>query len=370
MVNELEKNYLLWLSRIKNISLKKKLDALGYFKNAKTIFNIQKQDFIDSRIFSLRDIENIIKNQNENLINEYLLELSKHKMKFTSISCEEYPFLLKNIYDPPIILYYYGILPKPNSINISIVGTRNSTAYGKEITYDLTKNLSQNNICIVSGMANGIDSVAHLGVIENVGTTIAVLGNGVDICYPSNNINLRNKIIENGAIISEYPPGTNPISYNFPERNRIISGLSVATVVVEAPKKSGALITADFALNQGRDVFAYPGNVLSKNSTGTNELIKDGANLITSYEDILNYYDIIGDNKIKNKKLQIHNKKIDNLSDIEKNIYSIITIEGITIDLIVNKTNINLDSAISTLTSLEILGLIKRIPGQKFALKI
>lgn len=360
----LEKNYLLWLSRIKKINLSHKLMALSYFANAKAIFNSTKQDLIKSKIFSEKDIEIIISNQNFKIIDEYLFELDKYKMNFISISCKEYPYLLKKIVDPPLVLYYYGTL----TINpcISIVGTRLCSDYGKKIAYTLSKNLGKNELCIVSGMASGIDSFAHLGIIENTGNTIAVLGNSIDICYPSHNSNLYKKIIEKGAIVSEYPPNTKPHPSFFPRRNRIISGFSMGIIVVEAPLKSGTLITVNFALEQGRDVFAFPGNIFSKNSMGTNALIKDGANLITSYKDILEYYNIVEKN-VNTPKNNISN---NNLSKIENDIYKLITIEGTSIEVIVAATKHNINDVISTLTFLEIYGLIKRIPGQKFALKI
>lgn len=365
----MEKNYLLWLSRIKKVGIKKKLRAIDYFKNSENIFKATKSQLISSNIFTANNINYILEDQKESIIKEYLEELENYKMHFVSISCPDYPHLLKNIIDPPIVLYYYGTLPN-NKISISIVGTRICSQYGKEITYPFSRDLGKNNICIVSGMASGIDSVAHTGITDNIGTTIAVLGNSVDICYPSHNESLRREIIKKGAIISEYPPNTKPLPSYFPARNRIISGLSQGIAVVEAPKKSGSLITVNFGLEQGRDIFAFPGNIFSKNSVGTNELIKDGAYLITSYKDILDFYGISEDKEeIKKINLQIL-EKIDNLSDIEKNIYELITIEGTTVEFIIGKTKLEYGTVLSNLTFLEIKGLIKRIPGQKFALKI
>lgn len=365
----MEKKYLLWLSRIKSFGLKKKYMALNYFKNANSIFNASKRDLMDCKIFSLEQIDTIVKSQKVDLIEEYLLELKKYNMKYVSINCTDYPHLLKKIFDPPMILYYYGNLPN-DIFTISIVGTRICSTYGKEISYSLGRDLGKNNICVVSGMASGVDTYSHLGIIDNGGTTIAVLGNSVDICYPSHNEKLHSEIIKRGCIISEYPPNTKPRPHFFPARNRIISGLSHGTIVVEAPIKSGSLITTDFALEQGRDVFAFPGNIFSKNSTGTNQLIKEGAALITSYKDILEFYELDEDiSSSKKINLQI-SEKIDNLSLVEKNIYNLVTVDGTTVEFIISETKLDYGDVLANLTFLEIKGLIKRIPGQKFALKI
>ena len=199
-----------------------------------------------------------------------------------------YPNKLKLIYDPPELLYCLGDIRLLNEPSIAIVGTRNASNYGKRIAYNLSQELSKRGVTIISGLASGIDSYAHEGAFKNVGKTIAVLGSGIDVIYPKENEDLYKSIIKNGGlIVSEFPLGTKPEKDNFPKRNRIISGLSDGVVVVEAKKKSGALITADLALEQGRSVFAVPGNIDSQNSEGTNNLIKEGAVPVTSYLDIL-----------------------------------------------------------------------------------
>ena len=199
-----------------------------------------------------------------------------------------YPNKLKSIYDPPELLYCLGDIRLLNEPSIAIVGTRNASNYGKRIAYNLSQELSKRGVTIISGLASGIDSYAHEGAFKNVGKTIAVLGSGIDVIYPKENEDLYKSIIKNGGlIVSEFPLGTKPEKDNFPKRNRIISGLSDGVVVVEAKKKSGALITADLALEQGRSVFAVPGNIDSQNSEGTNNLIKEGAVPVTSYLDIL-----------------------------------------------------------------------------------
>lgn len=207
-----------------------------------------------------------------------------------SIESKEYPEQLKNIYNPPIKLYVLGNKKLLEQKGIAIVGCRNASQYGKKVALRFAKDLSENRINIISGLALGIDTCAHLGTLRKngIGKTIAVLGSGLDEIYPKQNIELAKQIIKNGGcIISEYSFGAKPEKLNFPKRNRIISGLSRGVLVVEANEKSGSLITADFALEQGREVFAIPGNILNSTSVGTNNLIKQGAKLVTSYEDIL-----------------------------------------------------------------------------------
>lgn len=215
----------------------------------------------------------------------------QHNVGIISIQDEEYPQMLKNIYDPPTSLYIIGNKKILNNDSIAIIGCRECSQYGKNVAQELAYNIAKQEINIVSGLAKGIDSEAHYGSILAGGKTIAVLGNGLDTIYPSENIKLAKKILQTGgAIISEYPLGEKPQKQNFPERNRIVSGMSAGIIVVEAKEKSGTLITVDHALEQGRDVFVVPGNINSENSKGTNDLIKQGAKPITSYQDILQEY--------------------------------------------------------------------------------
>ena len=208
-----------------------------------------------------------------------------------SIKNTNYPEQLRNIYAPPLKLYILGNKEILNKIGIAIVGTRNASEYGKKVALQISKDLSAIGINVISGLAVGIDTYAHLGSLQKncIGKTIAVLGSGLDEIYPKQNIELAKQIIKSGGcIISEYKLGTKPERLHFPQRNRIISGLSKGVLVVEAKEKSGSLITADFALEQGRDVFAVPGNISSLKSVGTNNLIKQGAKLVNNYMDIVN----------------------------------------------------------------------------------
>ena len=215
------------------------------------------------------------------------------KIEEILIHSKEYPDKLKNIYDPPSKLYILGNKELLKQKSVAIVGARKATQYGKIVAYEFSKELAEKGINIISGLAIGIDTCAHIGAIQaqnisNIGKTITVLGSGINNIYPKQNIELARKIIKSGGcIISEYPLDTKPEKLNFPQRNRIISGLSDGVLVVEASKTSGSLITAEFALEQGKEVFAIPGNITKEGSKGCNELIKDGATIITSSQEIL-----------------------------------------------------------------------------------
>ncbi|MGC9125541.1 MAG: DNA-processing protein DprA, partial [Caldisericaceae bacterium] len=198
-----------------------------------------------------------------------------------------FPSQLRDIKESPLVIYIKGSLEKTDSFSVSIVGSRKCTEYGKAVARELSKKLAQLGIAVVSGLAYGIDSEAHKGALSVNGRTVAVLGSGVDVVYPRENRFLYDEIVEKGAVISEFPLGTKALKFNFPFRNRIISGLSLATIVVEAQEKSGSLITANYALEQSREVFAVPGNITSSCSKGTNLLIRDGAIPLLSYEDVL-----------------------------------------------------------------------------------
>ena len=223
-------------------------------------------------------------------------ERRKMRIEEISIDSKKYPQKLRNVYNPPLKLYVLGNKKILNNKGIAIVGTRDCTKYGKNISFKFSKELTQKGFNIISGLALGIDTYAHLGNVQinmenskSIGKTIAVLGCGIDELYPKQNKILAKQILKTGGcIISEYPNGTKPNKANFPQRNRIISGLAESIIVVEAGERSGAIITANLALEQGKEIFAVPGDITKKQSIGTNKLIKDGAFVITEVNDILN----------------------------------------------------------------------------------
>lgn len=283
------------------------------------------------------------------------IELSQKKgFKVITISSEKYPMSLKNIKDPPIVIYMKGDIIKSDENAISIVGSRKCTVYGRAVAGLFSRELALKGITIVSGLAVGIDTIAHKGALTAKGRTIAVLGSGIDHIYPSCNRGLYEEVVKNGAVISEFPLGTRPLSYNFPFRNRIISGLSIATLVVEAAKRSGSLITARLAAEQGRDVFAIPGNITSDVSKGTNQLIKDGAIPVTDVNDILEYLGM--DTEPSKANLS--------LSDEEKAVLQVMDNGAKTAETIAKETKIAPSKLVSLLTYMEVKGLIKRAAGR------
>ena len=270
---------------------KRKKNLLQYFKTIENLYNAKEEELLKVDGIGKKLAQVILDQITRGKVDKHIDFMIKHGVDIISIQDEEYPQMLKGIYDPPISLYIRGNKTILNNLSISVIGCRECSKYGKNVAYELAYNIAKENINIVSGLARGIDSTAHKGAIMAKGTTIAVLGNGLDTIYPSENISLANEILKSGgAIISEYPLGEKPQKQYFPERNRIVSGLSKGLIVVEAKEKSGTLITVDFALEQGRDIFVVPGNINSINSTGTNELIKQGAKPITSYKEVTEEY--------------------------------------------------------------------------------
>lgn len=280
-------NYWIWLSTIKNLGPIRKKKLLDAFETPEKIYKSNKKDLIKVDGIGEEIIYNIENSKDIDLLLRYENYIQKHNIRILNINDNEYPSLLKNIYDPPITLYIKGDISYLNKVGIAIIGCRDATEYGLQVASTIAYSLSSSNIVIISGLARGIDTTSHIAAIAANGKTIAVLGNGVDVIYPPENYNLYKNIIENGIIISEYIVGTKPNPYNFPQRNRIISGLSKGVVVIEAKIKSGTMITTDFALEQGKELYAVPGNIFSKQSEGTNELIKQGAKVLTNVSDIL-----------------------------------------------------------------------------------
>lgn len=273
-------------------------------------------------------------------------------IKLILASDENYPNLLKEISDPPLALYQLGKYDEQRP-RIAVVGTRRLTTYGKSVAEKLSKELAQLQITIVSGLASGIDTCSHLAALEEKSETIAVLGSGLDNIFPSSNKKLAEKITKQGALISEYALGAPPLKHHFPARNRIVSGLSLGTLVIEAPLKSGALITSRLALEQNREVFAVPGSILSKNSEGTNELIKSGAKLVNCVEDILIEL---------NLPLPDHSSiSINNLTREEELLLEIIknSEEPLPVDTIISQSQMEASSVNQNLTFLELKNLIK-----------
>lgn len=282
-----EKVYWVWISRIPKVGTKTIQKLLKIYKTPEKIYNLTKQELINCKI-QKQVIENILDKKYRNNLNEYINYMEKEKIDIITIMDKEYPQKLKQISDFPMYLYTKGNIKLLNKKSIAMVGSRNCTNYGKNVAKDIGRKLVENNIVVVSGLAKGIDTYSHLGALFGNESTIAVLGNSIDSIYPQENKWLAKEILnKNGLIISEYVMGAELKKINFPARNRIISGLSDGVLVIEAKEKSGALLTVDFALEQGKEVFAIPGNIYSNFSKGTNGIIKEGAKLISNVDDIL-----------------------------------------------------------------------------------
>ncbi len=287
--------------------------------------------------------------------------MEKHQVKAITILDSHYPVLLKEIYGAPPIFYYRGSIENLSTYTLAIVGTRKLSPYGQQVTENLVRELAGSGLTIVSGLALGIDTIAHLSAIKHNLETVAVLGSGLDErnIYPSSNRQLAREIMaQNGLLISEYPVGTMPLRYNFPLRNRIISGLSKATLIIEAGESSGALLTANYALEQNREVMAIPGHITSPTSIGTNNLIKQGAKSITKVEDILETFQL--------PLLTPAPKVPANLSPTENTILQHLTNEPIHIDLLSKQTNLSIQILNSNLSLLEIKGLARNIGNMNF----
>lgn len=333
-------------------------------------------NLLNSNFISLVNVEGI----SQHLANRILKQIDKYKeysikiekelekldklgAKWVTFWSDNYPKNLKSIFSPPIILYYKGTLNESDINSIAVVGTRMPTQYGKNLSEKFSDEIASQGLTVVSGLARGIDSYAHRGALKNNGRTIAIIGSGLDVIYPSENNKLFEEISKNGAVISEYILGTKPDAQNFPKRNRIISGLSLGTLVIETKTSGGALQTAAYALEQNREVFAIPGNIGSKQSEGTNLLIQKGeAKLVRKLDDILVELNL----KIKPSVGKNIPKPVENLNMFEQIIYDSLTNEPKHIDLIAKETKINSPECLVHLLSLEFRDLVKQLPGKMF----
>lgn len=300
----------------------------------------------------------------EDLVNDELLRLNNMGGDIITIWDDNYPMLLSKIYDPPILLYVLGEITEQDYYSLAVVGTRTPTNYGKLMTEKLVAEINEKGLTIVSGLARGIDTTAHTAALKAGGRTIAVLGCGVDRHYPPENRNFYEDIPRQGAVISEYELGTPPDAVNFPRRNRIISGLSLGTLVIETKENGGAMQTANFALEQNREVFALPGNVNVFQSEGTNRLIKESkAKLVQSADDIYE--------ELSQKILPLLNKESSikpkaNLNMFQEKIIAALGKEQMHIDLIAKKTGFSTSDCLFHLLSLEMEGAVKQLPGTNF----
>ena len=358
--------YEYWLAGIKEITDLKKQKLREVYGSGKAIYYIEETKLDKLRFLNEKDVA-ILKNAKKDTeLEEKWRRTEEKRIQFIPYFLKTYPEKLKYITDPPYALYVLGQLPDEKRKSAAIVGARNCTAYGEQMALQYGKSLAEAGIQIISGMARGIDGAGQRGALNSSwakesGVTYAVLGCGVDVCYPRDHIGLYMDIIEHGGgILSEFPPGTPPLAMNFPMRNRIISGLSDAVLVMEARIRSGSLITADMALEQGKDVYALPGPLDSPLSAGCNHLIQQGAGILLNPENLLEEWGIetnvlCRNTEIKNEK----NKKV--LESTDDLVYSCVGLYPKNVDQIAQESRVEIRKLMSILVTLELQGYIREI---------
>ncbi len=358
------RDILIWLNSL-GINNRSIGILMEVFPDLKEILNTSSKTLMGITSIKKNFLLKILENRDILSIKNTIKGLEEKGIRVITILDENYPLSLINIYDQPYVLYQKGHIKNQDKLSIGIVGARKSTPYGRWACEKFTKELVNMGVTIVSGLALGIDAVAHKTAIDNGGRTIAILGNGLDEIYPRRNSFLYEQIVNHGAILTEFPLGTMPLAFNFPQRNRIISGLSLGVIVIEAKEKSGSLITAHHALDQGKSVFSLPGNINSIYSGGTNKLIKDGAIPLLEIDDILNEINELKELNIENKMQDID---FTQLSSTEISIVNVIKNGPIHCDMIAYKIGMPISNVASTLTILEIKGIINEIGNQIFVI--
>jgi DNA processing protein len=364
-VNQHELSALLQLLSVPGIGPSRVRALVSYFRSVETALSapvhaLCQVDGIDRTL-----AENIVQAQNNAVAQHQLESADRHQVRILTFWDREYPAALKKIYDPPVVLFAKGELRAEDEFAIAVVGTRVPTAYGKLVTERLTADLVARRMAIVSGLARGVDTIAHQTALKSGGRTVAVLGSGLDNIYPTENHRLARDISQHGAVISEYFFGTKPDAVNFPRRNRIISGLAFGTLVIEAGEQSGALITANAALEQGREVFAVPGSIFSPKSQGPHRLIQEGAKLVMSVEDVI--AEIPQQMEIFSQAAMTGAPAVQ-LTENEQKVMDLLSHEPAHIDLLSRQTGLPASQLLAVLLDLEFKNAIKQLPG-KFFLK-
>ncbi|MBK8554173.1 MAG: DNA-protecting protein DprA [Ignavibacteria bacterium] len=376
-----KEDYMNMMEQVKYVYFLMQVSKLGNTR-IKNILNRlpQSYDFFNCSQSDLRKIEGIDHNisaqiiesrKNRNTIEaqaeEFIGDAEKRKINIVSVMDDRYPENLKKIFDAPVLLYCKGKLDSTDKYSLSIVGTRNPTEYGKYSCEKFTEKLCELGIPVISGFARGIDSIVHNVCLKNDNLTYAVFGCGADIIYPSENRKLYFELIERGAVISEFPIGSKPEKVNFPRRNRIISGISLGSLIIESGIKGGSLLTAEFAIDQDKEVFAVPGYINSKQSEGTNDLIKRGhAKLVTNIDDILEELEVKLKPVLKKDAAAKEEKLVEGLNESEKIIFVSLNYEPVHIDSINETTGLSISDCLVNLLSLEFKGLVRQTPGKNF----
>src|SRR5215210_8458564 len=352
----IDKRYWIGFNLIKGIGAVRMQALIRHFGDLELAWKAAPIDLARAGL-GRKAIERILQARQNIDLDKVWAKIESQGIKILIWDDEAYPQRLKEIDQPPPVLYIRGEYLPDDLFAVAIVGTRRVTPYGRQITEDLAGYLATNGITVVSGLARGVDAVAHQTALKAGGRTIGVLGSGVDKIYPPEHRALAEKMMERGAIISDYAPGTPPDASNFPPRNRIISGLSMAVVVIEAGETSGALITAEFAAEQGREIFAVPGSILAPQSKGTNKLIQQGALPLLSVNDLMQALDVarVGQHKAA--------RKIMPTDAIEAKLLSVLTNEPLHVDEIRSQSELPIEKVSAALALMELKGMVRQVGG-------
>lgn len=344
------------VSGIGPVRVRALLDTFGDLGTAWQADSLQLRDVGLDR----RSLDNLLSARSELSLDREMEKVQRAGVHLVTWQDQDYPRHLLNIYAPPHLLYVRGTLTPGDAWAVGVVGTRKATVYGREAARFLAGGLARNSITVVSGLARGIDGEAHRAALEAGGRTIAALGCGIDIVYPAEHRSLSHEIVEHGALISEYPLGTKPEGVNFPPRNRIISGLSIGVVVIQAGTRSGALITADFAAEQGRDVFAVPGSIFDRSSVGCNRLIREGAIPALSVEDI------VEELNLTMVEQQAEVRAVVPSTSLEAQLLAQLSSEPVHVDQVCRKTDLPVAQVSSTLALMELKGMVRQVGGMNY----
>jgi len=354
-----QKRFWVGFNLVKGIGAVRLKQVLDFFGSLEIAWDSPIEGLLSAGL-SQKVVENFLQVRRQVDLDLIMSNIEKKQIKVLTWEDSDYPRRLKEINQAPPVLFVSGSINVEDDWAVAVVGTRRVTAYGRQVAAELARFLAQNGVTVVSGLARGVDAIAHQSALQAGGRTLAVLGNGVDIIYPPEHRKLACEIEAQGGLISDYPIGTPPDGVNFPPRNRIISGLSLATVVVEAGEKSGALITAEFAVEQGREVFAVPGSILAPQSEGTNKLIEQGARPLLKLTEIL---EVLKLEQIPEKQLA---RKMNPLNPTEKKILACLSHEPIHVDELTSTSGLPAGEVSATLTLMELKGIVSQVGGMNY----
>jgi DNA processing protein len=354
-----EKLYWIGLNLVKGIGPVRLQALLDHFGGLRAAWDANRMDLIQAGL-NQKIADHLLEIRSTVDLEDYYQKIINQGIKVVTWLDEDYPIRLKNIQQPPPVIYLLGEYKPDDQWAVAIVGTRRVTSYGRQVTEQVATFLARNGITVISGLARGVDGIAHQAALTANGRTIAVLGSGVDQIYPPEHRPLAERMASAGAVISDYAPGTPPDAANFPPRNRIISGLASAVVVIEAGETSGALITAAFAAEQGKEVFAVPGGIYSPQSKGANKLIQDGANLLLDPKDILDVLDIHHAEQYRQASLLLP------ADEVESKLLSILSLEPLHIDDIQAQSGLPVEKISASLTMMELKGMVRQVSGMTY----